>query len=49
MAAGKWTFTSEGLTKLLDGTFDLNTDTFLIALFTSASNLGAVAPTFNPR
>jgi hypothetical protein len=31
---------------LLDGTFDLNTDTFLIALFLSTSNIGAASTTY---
>lgn len=36
MAADAWLFPDGAKTKLLDGTFDLNTDTFLIALHTSA-------------
>lgn len=32
MAAGNWTFTDATRTKLLDGTFDLNTDLFKVAL-----------------
>ena len=35
MAAGNWTFTNTGRTKLLDGTFDLDTDLFKIALHLS--------------
>jgi len=35
MAAGAWTFTNAGRTSLLDGTFDLDTDTFLMALHTT--------------
>ena len=46
MAAGAWTFTNGGRTKLLDGTFDLDTDTFLMALFLSTSNLGAASTTY---
>ncbi len=46
MAAGAWTFTNGGRTSLLDGTFDLNTDTFLIALFLSTSNIGAASTTY---
>lgn len=46
MAAGAWTFTDAGRTSLLDGTFDLNTDTFLIALFLSTSNIGAASTTY---
>lgn len=46
MAAGTWTFTSEGRTKLLDGTFDIDTDSFKMALFLSTSNLGASSTTY---
>ena len=35
MAAGAWTFTNGGRTKLLDGTLDLDTDLFKIALHLS--------------
>ena len=34
MAAGNWTFPDGARTRLLNGTFDLDTDTFKIALFT---------------
>lgn len=46
MAAGAWTFTDAGRTSLLDGTFDLDTDTFLMALFLSTSNIGASSTTY---
>src|SRR3972149_9002791 len=46
MAATAWTFTNGGRTSLLDGTFDLNTDTFLIALFLSTSDIGAASTTY---
>jgi hypothetical protein len=46
MAAGTWTFTDVGRTRLLNGTFDLDTDTFLIALFLSTSNIGAASTTY---
>ena len=46
MAAGAWTFTNVGRTKLLDGTFDLDTDVYKLALFLSTSNLGAASTTF---
>ncbi len=46
MAAGNWVFTSAGRTSLLNGDFDLDTNTFLVALFTSASNLGAASTTY---
>lgn len=44
-AAGAWTFTNGGRTSLVDGTFDLNTDTFLGALLLSTSNIGAASTT----
>ena len=46
MAAGNWTFTNNSRTYLLDGTFDLNTDTLKIALFQSTSNIGASSTTY---
>lgn len=46
MAAGAWTFTNAGRTNLLNGTFDLDTDTFLMALFLSTSNIGAASTTY---
>lgn len=46
MPAGAWTFTNEGRTKLLDGTFDIDSDSWKMALFTSASNLGASTTTY---
>jgi hypothetical protein len=46
MAAGTWTFTNGGRTKLLDGTFDINSDTWKVALFLSTSNLGASTTTY---
>lgn len=45
-AAGAWTMTNGGRTRLLNGTFDLDTDTFKMALFLSTSNLGAASTTF---
>lgn len=45
-AAGTWTFTNEGRTKLLDGTFDIDTDSWKMALFLSTSNIGAGSTTF---
>lgn len=45
-AAGAWTFTNEGRTKLLDGTFDLDSDTYKMALFLSTSNIGAGSTTY---
>ena len=46
MAAGAWTMTNGGRTKLLDGTFDIDTDTYKMALFLSTSNIGAASTTF---
>ena len=43
--AGAWTFTDIGKTRLVDGGFDLDTDTFLIALYLSTSNIGAASTT----
>lgn len=45
-AAGSWTFTSGGRTKLLDGTFDIDSDSYKTALFLSTSNIGAASTTF---
>lgn len=46
MAAGNWTLTNAGRTYLLDGTFDLNSDTMKIALFQSTSNIGSGSTTY---
>jgi len=46
MGAGAWTFTNGGRTSLLDGTFDIDSDTFKMALFLSTSNLGAASTTY---
>ena len=46
MAAGAWVFTDIGRTSLLNGTFDIDTDTFNMALFLSTSNLGAASTTY---
>jgi len=45
-AAGAWTFTNTGRTSLLNGTFDIDSDTFKMALFKSTSNLGVASTTF---
>ena len=45
-AAGEWTFTSEGRTKLLNGAYDIDTDTWKMALFLSTSNIGAASTTY---
>lgn len=46
MAAGAWTLTNNTRTYLLNGTFDLDTDSFKIALFQSTSNIGATSTTY---
>jgi hypothetical protein len=46
VAAGSWTFTNGGRTKLLDGTFDIDSDTWKMALFQSTSNIGASSTTY---
>lgn len=46
MTAGTWTLTAAGRTNLLNGTFDIDSDTFKCALFTSASNIGSASTTY---
>ena len=46
MPAGAWTFTNVSRSDMLNGTYDLDTDTFLIALFLSTSNIGAATTTY---
>ncbi len=46
MAAGAWTFTNTLRTKLINGQFDLDSDTFKCALFQSTSNIGASSTTY---
>ena len=46
MAAGAWTFTNSFLTFLQDGTFDIDTDSWKMALFLSTSNIGATSTTY---
>ncbi len=46
MAAGAWTFTNGSRTRMLNGTFDFDTDTFKMALFLSTSNIGAASTTY---
>ncbi len=46
MAAGAWTFTNGGRTKLLDGTFNVESDSYKMALFLSTSDLGAASTTY---
>jgi len=46
MAAGPWLMTNVGRTCLLDGTFDIDSDTYKMALFLSTSDLGAASTTY---
>jgi hypothetical protein len=46
MAAGAWTFPNSARTDLLNGTFDIDTDTFKMALFLSTSNIGSGSTTY---
>lgn len=46
MAAGAWTFPNGGRTKLIDGTFDIDSDTWKMALLLSTSNIGAATTTY---
>jgi hypothetical protein len=46
MAASAWSFTNAGRTSLLDGTFDIDSDTYKCALFLSTSDIGAGSTTF---
>lgn len=46
MAAGAWTMTNGGRTRLLNGTFDIDSDTYKMALFLSTSDLGAASTTY---
>lgn len=41
MPAGNWTLTNAGRKMLLDGTFDIDSDSWKVALFLSTSNIGA--------
>jgi hypothetical protein len=46
MAAGNWTLTDGARTRMLNGTFDFDSDTWKMALFLSTSNLGAASTTY---
>ena len=46
MAAGAWTPTNATRTKILNGTFDWDSDTWKCALFLSTSNIGAASTTY---
>jgi hypothetical protein len=45
-AAGPWLFTNTGRTSMLNGTFDIDSDTWKMALFLSTSNLAASSTTY---
>ncbi len=46
MAAGAWQFPNSARTDLLNGTFDVDTDSFKMALLLSTSNIGATSTTY---
>lgn len=46
MAAGTWTLTNSARTKILNGQFDIDSDSYKCALFLSTSNLGAASTTY---
>ena len=46
MAANAWIFPDNAKLRLLDDTFDLNSDTYKMALFLSTSNIGTGSTTF---
>lgn len=46
MAAGAWVFVNTARTKMINGQFDIDTDSYKMALFTSASNLTTASTTF---
>lgn len=46
MPAGSWTFTNSTRTNLVNGTFDLDSDSIKCALLTSASNISASSTTW---
>lgn len=46
MAASAWAFTNGGRTKLLDGTFDIDSDSWKEGLALSTSNIGAATTTY---
>jgi hypothetical protein len=46
VAAGTWTLPDSARTDLLNGTFDIDSDTWKMALFLSSSNIGAGSTTY---
>ncbi len=45
MAAGAWTFTNSARTSLLDGTHDIDSDSWKVAILLSTSNIGSGSTT----
>lgn len=46
MAAGNWTATNTTRTKILNGQFDWDSDSWKVAIFLSTSNIGASSTTY---
>ncbi|WP_144971958.1 hypothetical protein [Mycobacteroides abscessus] len=46
MTAGTWTFPNGARTNLLNGTFDIDSNTWRVALVTSSSNIGSSTTTW---
>lgn len=46
MTAGTWTFPNGARTNLINGTFDIDSDTWRVALVTSSSNIGSSTTTW---
>jgi len=46
LAAGTWSFTNTTRTKILNGQFDIDSDTYKVALFLSTSNIAATSTTY---
>ncbi len=46
MAAGAWTFPDNSRIKLVNGQFDVDSDSYKCALFLSTSNIGAASTTY---
>jgi len=46
VAAGSWTFPNSARTDLLNGTFDIDSDSWKCALFLSTSNIGSGSTTY---
>lgn len=46
MTAGSWTFPTAARTDIFNGTFDIDSDTWRVALVTSSSNIGSSTTTW---